>query len=212
MEKSRCACGVSAVRRVDGWNAEPVARNPHRRREAGHLLGAIEAWKTAAQLPSSPHHPCTGYQEQRRQYQHENAEKPSHPRVNLNGKLQFIFVSIPFRADLRAFLTEFTDQHSGVRLGRMFGLPAGYVGRRLFVCLMEDGIIVRLPVDVAQREIKKKAQPFSRKGGTLGAWVMYRPRTIVEARRLAPVLERAAQHVAERQVEDLTGLTVRRRR
>jgi hypothetical protein len=121
-------------------------------------------------------------------------------------------VPIPFRADLRAVLTEFADQHRGVRLGRMFGLPAGYAGRRLFACLTEDGIIVRLPADVARREIEKHAQPYSRRNRPLGCWVMYRPRTIADTRRLAPVLEMAARHVAERQAEDLTGVRVRRRR
>jgi hypothetical protein len=143
-------------------------------------------------------------------------------------------VPIPFRADLRAFLTEFTDRHRGVRPGQMFGLPAGYVGRRLFVCVIEDGIIIRLPSDIARREIKGRGEPFSRDGkaasariDTLrasragrgatrtrpwGSWVMYRPRTIVEARRLVPLLELAARHVAERQVEDLTGVRIGKRR
>jgi hypothetical protein len=121
-------------------------------------------------------------------------------------------VPIPFRADLRAFLTEFTERHRGVRLGQMFGLPAGYVGRRLFACLMEDGLIIRLPPDVARREITGRGAPYSRRGTPLGSWVMYRPRTIVEARRLVPVLEMAARHIAERQVEELTGVRIRKRR
>lgn len=127
---------------------------------------------------------------------------------------------IPFRADLRPFLTEFADRHRGVRLGQMFGLPAGYVGRRLFACLIEDGIIIRLPTDVARREIDGRGEPYSPAGGAgsatrtrrLGAWVMYRPRTIVDARRLVPVLELAARHIAERQVEELTGVRMRKRR
>jgi hypothetical protein len=45
----------------------------------------------------------------------------------------------------------------------------------------------------------------------LGLWVIYRPRTIVAARGLVPVLELAARHIAERQVEDLTGVNVRKR-
>ena len=96
----------------------------------------------------------------------------------------------------------------------MFGLPAVYAGRRLVACLIEDGIIVRLPADVARQEIRKQAEPFSRKGkgNPLGSWVLYRPRTIIAARRLTPILEVAARHVAIRQAEDLTGVTIRRRR
>lgn len=120
-------------------------------------------------------------------------------------------MSLRFRSELQPFLTEFIRQHAGVRSGRMFGLPAGYVGRRLFTCLMEDGIIVRLPDDVARREVTaRRGQPFSPRGRRMGSWVMYRPRTIVEARRLAPVLEVSARHVAERQTEELTGIPRRR--
>ena len=140
--------------------------------------------------------------------------------LHLSGKVQFRLVPIPFRADLQTFLSEFVGQHRGVRLGRMFGLPAGYAGRRLFTCLIEDGIIVRLPADVARREIGTRGEPFSRKTRTgtasrtrrLGSWVMYRPRTLIDARRLVPVLEIAARHIAERQVEDLTGVPIRKRR
>jgi hypothetical protein len=109
-------------------------------------------------------------------------------------------VSIPYRSDLQSFLVEFMEQHRGTRLGRMFGLPAGYVGRRLFTCLIEDGIIVRLPDEVAVREIRsRRGAPFSRRRRVAGNWVMYRPRTAVDARRLAPMLEIAARHLAERQ-------------
>ena len=118
---------------------------------------------------------------------------------------------IPFRSDLQAFLIEFIDQHRGVRLGRMFGLPAGYVGRRLFACLMEDGLLVRLPDDVARREIRRGASPLSqRPGRALGSWVMFKPRTGVAARRLTPILEIAARNVAERQAEDITGVRLSR--
>ena len=106
---------------------------------------------------------------------------------------------IPSRAILQSFLTEFIDQHAGVRPGRMFGRPGAYAGRRLFAALVEDGIIVRLPEEVARREIAAGAAPFSRRGRVMGSWVKYRPHTLAEARRLAPILELSARHVAERQ-------------
>ena len=120
---------------------------------------------------------------------------------------------IPFRSDLQTFLTEFIDQHRGLRLGKMFGLPAGYVGRRLFACLQEDGILVRLPLDIARREIRRGASPLSqRPGRPMGSWVMFKPRTAAAARRLTPILEIAARNVAERQVEDMTGVSLPRPR
>ena len=119
---------------------------------------------------------------------------------------------IPFRSELQPFLEEFVDQHRGVRLGKMFGLPAVYAGRKLFVCLIEGGLIVRLPDDIARRELKAGARPYSQRGGrALGSWVMYQPRTAIAARRLTPVLEIAARHVARKQAEDLTGVKFRSR-
>ena len=120
---------------------------------------------------------------------------------------------IPFRAELQGFLAEFVEHHRGVRLGKMFGLPGIYVGRRLVTCLMEDGIIVRLPPEVARQEIQtKRGKRYSRGARASGSWVMYTPRTAVDARRLTPAIERAARHVAERQVAETTGITLKRRR
>ena len=120
---------------------------------------------------------------------------------------------IPYRQELTAFLDEFAEQHRGVRRGKMFGLPAIYVGRRLVTCLMEDGIIVRLPEDILRREIRsKRGTRYSRGGQDSRNWVMYRPRTAVAARALAPVIEAAVRDSAERQTEEITGIRLKRAR
>lgn len=117
-----------------------------------------------------------------------------------------------FRSDLEPFLREFADQHRGVRSGVMFGRPAIYVGPRLVSCLMDDGVIVRLPDDIAKKEIKARGEPFSQRlGRALGSWVMYRPKTVAAARRLAPILETAIDHIARRQVEDMMGVRIRKK-
>lgn len=119
---------------------------------------------------------------------------------------------IPLRAELTGFLDEFADEHRGVRRGRMFGLPAIYVGRRLVTCLMEDGIAIRLPVETARREIRAgRGTPLNARRRDAGSWVMYRPRTAVAARALTPLLERAVRHIAERQTEEITGIRLTRR-
>src|SRR5688572_28290342 len=94
---------------------------------------------------------------------------------------RFYRMSIPFRRDLQPFLEEFAEQHRGARLGRMFGLPAVYAGRRLFACLIEDGVIVRLPDDIARRELKAGGKPYSRRERAsdrpMGSWILYEPRS-----------------------------------
>lgn len=107
-------------------------------------------------------------------------------------------MAIAFRADLQPFLADFIEHHRGLRIGRMFGLPAGYAGRRMFVCLIEDGFIVKLPQSLAKDELRAgKAVPFVRRGRPSRLWIKYTPRTAHDAGRLAPILERAARHVVE---------------
>lgn len=116
-------------------------------------------------------------------------------------------MSIPYRRELASFLEEFAEQHRGVRLGRMFGLPALYVGRRLVASLIEDGVIVRLPDELAKREQKAGGRPFSRRGSRPSrSWVLYQPATATAARRLTPILEIAAREMAYLQTEELTGV------
>lgn len=79
----------------------------------------------------------------------------------------------------------------------MFGLPAGYAGRKMFVCLVEDGLIVKLPEQLAREELRSgNAVPFTRRRPSK-AWIKYLPRTAREAHRLVPLLELAARHVVE---------------
>jgi hypothetical protein len=107
-------------------------------------------------------------------------------------------VPIAFRADLQPFLVDFVEHHRGLRAGRMFGLPAGYAGRKMFVCLIEDGLIVKLPEQLAKEEIRRgNATAFTRRGRPSKTWIKYAPRNVREAHRLAPLLELAARHVAE---------------
>jgi hypothetical protein len=120
---------------------------------------------------------------------------------------------IPYRQELSAFIDEFADLHRGVRRGKMFGLPAIYVGRKLVTCLIEDGIIVRLPDELARREIRaKRGEPFTRRERERSNWILYRPRNSVSARSLTPLIEKAARAIAERQTEEITGVRMRSKR
>ena len=120
---------------------------------------------------------------------------------------------IPYRRELTAFIDEFVEQHRGVRRGQMFGLPAVYVGRRLVACLIEDGIIVRVPPDIAEREVKsRRAVRYNHGGRDSRNWVLYRPRTAAAARSLVLVVEAAVRDSAERQTEEITGIRLKRAR
>jgi hypothetical protein len=78
----------------------------------------------------------------------------------------------------------------------MFGRPAAYAGRRLFACIVDATLVVKLPEDMARREVRDHGSPFIRRGREMKQWVRYRPRTARDLQRLASVLEVAARHAA----------------
>lgn len=86
----------------------------------------------------------------------------------------------------------------------MFGQPAVYAGRRMFACIAGDTLAVKLPPDIARRELAQgrgrdaavPARPYVRDGREMKGWVRYAPRTERDVQRLAAMLEVAARHAA----------------
>lgn len=59
-----------------------------------------------------------------------------------------------------------------VKPGKMFGYPAYYINGKLFACLFEDGVCVKVPESFAKKLIMdKKGVPFERMGRTMREWV-----------------------------------------
>jgi hypothetical protein len=113
---------------------------------------------------------------------------------------------IPFRRDLERALAEFVESHKGLRMGWAFGLPAAFAGRRMFACVVEDGLACRLPTDAARRELRAGAKPFSliiqgtrqgfAKTRARSGWVYYRPARGVLNRQISMALEEGARLAA----------------
>ena len=61
----------------------------------------------------------------------------------------------------------------GVKPGKMFGYPAYYIDTRLFACLYEGGVGVKVPADIADslvgREGIVRFQPLGRK--SMKEWI-----------------------------------------
>jgi hypothetical protein len=57
-------------------------------------------------------------------------------------------------------------EFTGVAAGKMFGYPAYYVGNRLFACVYEDGVGIKVPEDLVKDLIKSEGityfQPLGR--------------------------------------------------
>lgn len=61
----------------------------------------------------------------------------------------------------------------GVRVGRAFGHPAYYVGRKMAASLMGPGLGLKLPRERCQELIADGAAlPFEVGGKTMGGWVI----------------------------------------
>ena len=56
-----------------------------------------------------------------------------------------------FNPEHKAILDEMLLDHPHVRPGKMFGFPAYYVGRKLCICLYQQGVGVKLPEESAAK-------------------------------------------------------------
>lgn len=99
------------------------------------------------------------------------------------------------RRDLEAVLAHFVAGHRGLRLGRLFGQPAAYAGRRAFARVTARGIEVKLPPAARDGAIRRGAVVRATVRGRGDAW------TLLRADRSGSIggswLELAARHAAE---------------
>jgi len=56
-----------------------------------------------------------------------------------------------FNPDHKAVLDDMLLSHALVRAGKMFGYPAYYAGKKMCVCLYENGVGLKLPATSADR-------------------------------------------------------------
>jgi hypothetical protein len=75
-------------------------------------------------------------------------------------------VNIKFNIEHKRVLDSFLLKIPGVVPGKMFGYPAYYINKKLFACLYENGVGVKIPRNKANELIGKKGiinfQPLGR--------------------------------------------------
>ena len=89
-----------------------------------------------------------------------------------------------------------------VRAGKMFGYPAYYVGKKLCICLFEQGVGLKLPAQTAARllETDPNVVPFMPLGRPrMREWVQINLENSEDYRRYAPVFEESIQFILEKQ-------------
>lgn len=106
------------------------------------------------------------------------------------------------RRHLEALLSEFVAAHRGLRMGRLFGRPAAYAGRRVFAQIVDGGVAVKLPRAAEEAAVRvglARSAPRVRRQAGWTTLAAAQPATVA---KLGSFLEIAARHAAE------TGMTV----
>jgi hypothetical protein len=106
-------------------------------------------------------------------------------------------VRAAWRKDLEHVLQTFVADHRGLRTGRMFGLPGAFAGRKLFACVVQDGLTVKLPGTARSAALDRGATPRAPMGRRMREWVLFRTESAPVASSVLPFLEVAARHAAE---------------
>jgi hypothetical protein len=71
-----------------------------------------------------------------------------------------------YNLDIKEILDSFLLEFPEVTAGKMFGYPAYYAGKKLFACVYENGVGIKVPEDLADVLIKTEGiinfQPMGR--------------------------------------------------
>jgi len=82
-------------------------------------------------------------------------------------------------------ISEFNEKHKevldgmlldipGVKAGKMFGLPGYYIDGKLFACVWEDGVSLKVPAGLREELLEKRGvEPFvPMEGRPMKEWVL----------------------------------------
>jgi hypothetical protein len=103
-----------------------------------------------------------------------------------------------FNPGHKAVLDDLLLGHPLVRPGKMFGFPAYYVGRKLCICLYEEGVGVKLPEPSAAKllDADPNVSPFRPMGKPkMREWVQINLSRSEDYRLYESVFDEAIHHV-----------------
>ena len=107
-----------------------------------------------------------------------------------------------FNPEHKAVLDDLLLAYPQVRPGKMFGFPAYYVGRKLCICLYEQGVGVKLPERSAAKllETDRNTVPFKPMGKPkMREWVQINLSRSEEYRQYESVFDESIRHVMAQQ-------------
>ena len=107
-----------------------------------------------------------------------------------------------FNPDHKLVLDDMLLTHPHVRLGKMFGFPAYYAGKKLCICLYEQGVGVKVPEQTAAQLLltDENAVPFQPLGKPkMREWVQINLARSEDYRGYLPVFEESIRFVLAQQ-------------
>jgi hypothetical protein len=107
-----------------------------------------------------------------------------------------------FNSEHKAVLDDLLLGHPLVRPGKMFGFPAYYVGRKLCICLYEQGVGIKLPEPSAAKllETDQNAVPFQPFGKSrMKEWVQINLSRSEDYRQYRAVFDESIQYLLTQQ-------------
>lgn len=102
----------------------------------------------------------------------------------------------------KAVLDDLLFNYPHVRSGKMFGFPAYYVGKKLCICLYEQGVGIKLPEQTAARLLETDGNviPFQPLGRPrMRQWVQINLNRSEDYRQYQTVFEEAIQYLLAQQ-------------
>ena len=107
-----------------------------------------------------------------------------------------------FNPDHKLVLDDLLLTHPHVHSGKMFGYPAYYVGKKLCICLYEQGVGVKLPEQSAAKllEVDPNVIPFQPLGKPkMREWIQINLSRSEDYLKYMPVFDESIQHVMRQQ-------------
>jgi hypothetical protein len=110
-----------------------------------------------------------------------------------------------FNSEHKTVLDDLLLSHPNVQPGKMFGFPAYYAGKKLCICLYEQGVGVKLPEQSAARllEADQNMVPFQPLGRPkMREWVQINLSCSEDYRQYQSVFEESIRHVLGQQQKE----------
>jgi len=107
-----------------------------------------------------------------------------------------------FNSEHKAVLDDLLLDHPHLRSGKMFGFPAYYAGKKLCICLYEQGVGVKLPEQSAAKllEADRNVIPFQPMGKSkMREWIQINLSRSEDYTQYKPVFDESIRHVLTQQ-------------